>query len=163
MLSSKVKKRRQENWRYKGKIQMWRFKFDQHKAYRIFKCKGCGRRIRVPRGKGKAELEDLKLKIREQERLYQLPKTKILLAGHSYMIQDEYIGKPILRMLEKMDVVPIRADIIDRKMALEQSLKLSPTLKWEINREIVGSVYKNRERRWNYSSQCISVWTGFYG
>ena len=56
MLSSKVKKRRQENWRYKGKIRMWRFKFDQHKAYRIFKCKGCGRRIRVPRGKGKVEI-----------------------------------------------------------------------------------------------------------
>lgn len=56
MLSSKVKKRRQENWRYKGKIQMWRFKFDQHKVYRIFKCKGCRRRIRVPRGKGKVEI-----------------------------------------------------------------------------------------------------------
>lgn len=94
----------------------------------------------------KAELEDLKLKIKEQERLYQLPKTKILLAGHSYMLQDEYIGKPILRMLEKLDVVPIRADITERKTALEQSLKLSPTLKWEINREIAGSLYKNGER-----------------
>ena len=30
--------------------------FDQHKAYRIFKCKGCGRRIRVPKGKGKVEI-----------------------------------------------------------------------------------------------------------
>lgn len=94
----------------------------------------------------KAELEDLKLKIKEQERLYQLPQTKILLAGHSYMVQDEYIGKPVLRMLEKLDAVPIRADITERKMALEQSLKLSPTLKWEVNREIAGSVYKNRER-----------------
>lgn len=94
----------------------------------------------------KAELEDIKLKVKEQERLYQQPRLKILLVGHSYMIQDEYIGKTVLRMLEKMDVVPIRADITERKAALEQSLRLSPTLKWEINRELAGSVYKNRER-----------------
>ena len=94
----------------------------------------------------KAELEDLKLKIKNQEKLYQLPKTKILVAGHSYMIEDAYIGKPVLKMLRKLDAVPIRADIPERKAALEQSLKLSPTLKWEVNREIAGSVYKNRER-----------------
>lgn len=94
----------------------------------------------------KAELEDLKLKIKNQEKLYQLPKTKILVAGHSYMIEDAYIGKPVLKMLRKLDAVPIRADITERKAALEQSLKLSPTLKWEVNREIAGSVYKNRER-----------------
>lgn len=94
----------------------------------------------------KAELEDLKLKIKNQEKLYQLPKTKILVAGHSYMIEDAYIGKPVLKMLRKLDAVPIRADITERKTALEQSLKLSPTLKWEVNREIAGSVYKNRER-----------------
>lgn len=94
----------------------------------------------------KAELEDLKLKIKNQEKLYQLPKTKILVAGHSYMIEDAYIGKPVLKMLRKLDAVPIRADITERKTALEQSLKLSPTLKWEVNREIAGSVYKNRDR-----------------
>lgn len=94
----------------------------------------------------KAEAEDLKLKIKEQERLYQQPKTKILLAGHSYMIEDAYIGRPVLNMLEAMDAVPIRADLTERKAALEQSLKLSPTLKWEINREIAGGIYKNRER-----------------
>ena len=62
------------------------------------------------------------------------------------MIEDAYIGKPVLKMLRKLDAVPIRADITERKAALEQSLKLSPTLKWEVNREIAGSVYKNRER-----------------
>ena len=92
----------------------------------------------------KAELEDVKQKVKEQERLYQLPKTKILLAGHSYIIEDAYIGRPIQRMLERMDAVPIRADLTERKSALERSLKLSPTLKWEINREITGGIYKKR-------------------
>lgn len=94
----------------------------------------------------KAEMEALKRQIKEQEYLYQQQKTKILVAGHSYMIEDAYIGEPILKILERMDAVPIRADIIERKTALEQSLKLSPTLKWEINREIVGGIYKNRGR-----------------
>lgn len=94
----------------------------------------------------KAEMDDLRAKIKEQEKLYQLPKTKILLAGHSYMLQDEYIGKPVLRMIEKLGALSIRADLTDRKIALEQSLKLSPTLKWEVNREIAGSVYQNRGR-----------------
>lgn len=56
MLSRKVQDRRRENWKYKSRIQKWKFKFGQHKNYRIFKCKGCGRRIRVPRGKGKVEI-----------------------------------------------------------------------------------------------------------
>lgn len=94
----------------------------------------------------KAEQEDFKIRVKEQEKLYQSSKIKILLAGHSYMIQDEYIGKPVLKMIEKLGAVSIRADIAERKMSLEQSLKLSPTLKWEVNREIVGSIYKNRDR-----------------
>lgn len=55
-LSSNVRKRRQENWKYKNRIELWKFKLEQHKDYRIFRCKGCGRRIRVPRGKGKVEI-----------------------------------------------------------------------------------------------------------
>lgn len=92
----------------------------------------------------KAELEDFRRRVKEQERLYQSPKIKILLAGHSYMLEDAYIGKPIQKILEKMDTVPIRADLTERKSALEQGLKLSPTLKWEVNREIAGGIYKNR-------------------
>lgn len=94
----------------------------------------------------KAETEDWKNRIREQESLYKSSKTKILLAGHSYVIQDAYIGEPIFRMLDALNVVPIRADLTDRKAALEQSLKISPTLKWEMNREITASIYKNQRR-----------------
>lgn len=56
MFSGNVKKRRQENWKYKNKIDMYWFKVRMNKTYKIFKCKGCGRRIRVPRGKGKIEV-----------------------------------------------------------------------------------------------------------
>jgi predicted nucleotide-binding protein (sugar kinase/HSP70/actin superfamily) len=94
----------------------------------------------------KAEKEDLKEKIRQQEQMYKSPKLKILVCGHSYMLEDAYVGEPIFKMLRKMDTLPIRADLTERKSALDQSLKMSPTLKWEINREIVGGVYKNREK-----------------
>lgn len=56
VVSRNTRKRRQENWKYKNCMQMYRFKIEMHKTYRIFKCKGCGRRIRVPRGKGKVEI-----------------------------------------------------------------------------------------------------------
>lgn len=94
----------------------------------------------------KAETEDWKSRIKEQESLYKSSKTKILLAGHSYVIQDAYIGEPIFRMLDTLNAVPIRADLAERKAALEQGLKISPTLKWEMNREITGSIYKNQGR-----------------
>jgi predicted nucleotide-binding protein (sugar kinase/HSP70/actin superfamily) len=94
----------------------------------------------------KEEKEDLKEKVRQQELLYKSSQIKILVCGHSYMLEDAYVGKPIFKMLRKMDTLPIRADLTERKSALEQSLKMSPTLKWEINREIVGSVYKNQEK-----------------
>lgn len=56
MLSSDVGKRQQENWKYRRKLEMLSFRLGQHKTYCIFKCKGCGRKIRVPRGKGKVEV-----------------------------------------------------------------------------------------------------------
>ncbi len=56
MFSSNVTKRQQENQIYIDRKKMYKFRFEQHKSYRIFKCKGCGRKVRVPRGKGKVEI-----------------------------------------------------------------------------------------------------------
>lgn len=102
-----------------------------HKAYKIAK---------------KSEQEFWKRELKKQELLYKSPDIKILLAAHSYIIQDEYIGKPVLEMLDRLGVTVIRADLVERKDAIEQSRKLSPTLKWEVNREIAGGIYMNKDR-----------------
>ena len=40
----------------KEAFSFYKLKYDQRKEYNIFKCKSCGRKVRVPRGKGKIEV-----------------------------------------------------------------------------------------------------------
>ncbi|MCI5870168.1 MAG: acyl-CoA dehydratase activase-related protein [Dorea sp.] len=97
----------------------------------------------------KAKKEDdllWKFKLKSQERLYQSDGLKISLAGHSYLLEDAYFGRPISNYLTELGAIPIRADITDRNEALKHSLKISPTLKWELNREIVGSIQIHRDK-----------------
>ena len=56
VLSKNLYARREENRRFVTSMETMRIKFEQRKDYKIFKCKGCGRNIRVPRGKGKIEV-----------------------------------------------------------------------------------------------------------
>lgn len=48
--------RQQENRKFIDFITLIKMKFQQRKEYKIFKCKRCGRKIRVPKGKGKIEV-----------------------------------------------------------------------------------------------------------
>ena len=77
---------------------------------------------------------------------YQEEGIKILVAAHSYVSQDKYFGEPSFDYLESMGVTAIRADVTDRHKAINRSGKLSPTLKWEMSREIVGSIEMNRSK-----------------
>ena len=56
MLSKNLYVRREENRKFVTWLETTRIKMAQRKDYKIFKCKGCGRTIRVPRGKGKIEV-----------------------------------------------------------------------------------------------------------
>lgn len=56
VLSKDLYARREENRKFVTYIETARIKREQRKHYKIFKCKGCGRNIRVPRGKGKIEV-----------------------------------------------------------------------------------------------------------
>lgn len=94
----------------------------------------------------KAESDYLKMMQKKQELLLKTKETKILLAGHSYVLEDAYIGRTVTDFLEKLGVTVIRADLMDRGEALKQSDRLSPTLKWEMNRELVGSIAAAREK-----------------
>lgn len=55
-LSKDIQKRRIENQWFLKRLNLDKMKFDQRKEYKIFRCKKCGRNIRVPRKKGKIEV-----------------------------------------------------------------------------------------------------------
>lgn len=37
-------------------IELVKMNFEQRKTHRIFMCKACGKKVRVPKGKGKIEI-----------------------------------------------------------------------------------------------------------
>ena len=94
----------------------------------------------------KEESIDWKNHVKLQEQLYKSDNLKIMIAAHSYVLEDSYLGKPIIDYLTKLGTVPIRADIVDRKEALKQSQKVSSTLKWEMNCEIAGNLQMHRDK-----------------
>ena len=71
------------------------------------------------------ESEDWKKKVHEEEALYKSQSIKVLIVAHSYVLGDAYIGQPVIDYLKSMEVTPIRADVVDRKEALKQSVKVS--------------------------------------
>jgi predicted RNA-binding Zn-ribbon protein involved in translation (DUF1610 family) len=56
MISRNKEKRMLENQKYVNYIQAFKLNFEQRKTHRIFVCKRCGKKIRVPKGKGKIEI-----------------------------------------------------------------------------------------------------------
>ena len=64
MLSRDIQKRYQENEKYLAATAKIRQRFNreksmmnQRKTHHIYSCPGCGQKIRIPRGKGKIEIE----------------------------------------------------------------------------------------------------------
>lgn len=94
----------------------------------------------------KAENDYLKNQIKLQESLFKKDGLKILIVSHSYVEMDPYIGKPVTSYLKKMGAIPVYADLFDRKDCIKQSVKVSPTLKWEFSREAVGGIALNKNR-----------------
>lgn len=84
--------------------------------------------------------------IRKQEQALEKDGLKILLVGHQYNVYDRFIGDPIIQYLKELQVSPIIADLCDKKEAIEASHKISETLPWAFNKELVGAIelYKNK-------------------
>ena len=92
----------------------------------------------------RTELTQFKNRVQKQEQLYRREGLKILIAGHSYVVEDPYIGRTVTGYLKSAGVIPLRADLVDRDGALKRSLELSFTCKWEISREILGGIVQHR-------------------
>lgn len=67
-------------------------------------------------------------------------RTKILLAGHSYNLYDNLIGKEVKDFLERMDVDVLYSDLYDKKYVDVDSKKISRKSYFTHNKEIMGCV-----------------------
>jgi predicted nucleotide-binding protein (sugar kinase/HSP70/actin superfamily) len=88
----------------------------------------------------KAEKRDWQERVKAEETLYEREGVKILIAAHSYILEDPYLGAPILDILKALGTIPVRAYYTDREAALKKSDDISPTCKWEMSRELMGSI-----------------------
>lgn len=86
--------------------------------------------------------ESMQTHIREQEALLDSDRIKILVVAHSYNLYDEYIGKPILKNIERLDAIPICADAVDLKQAQEDSQHICRNVPWIMSRELLGAIHK---------------------
>lgn len=92
----------------------------------------------------KAELAQHRTRVQRQEQLFKREGMKVLIAAHSYVAEDPYMGKAVTDYLQRSGVIPLRADLVDRDAALKRSRDLSPTCKWEVSREILGGIAQHR-------------------
>lgn len=90
--------------------------------------------------------EEQKMKLREQNKKLKTDNIKLLVVSHPYNIYDSYVGKPVSDYLEELGCTIIYADIVDREKARRKAHKLSPTLQWTYNKELVGAIelYKDK-------------------
>lgn len=56
IFSGNKEKRYLENRKFTSHIQVLKLNFECRKTHKIFVCKRCGKKIRVPKGKGKIEM-----------------------------------------------------------------------------------------------------------
>lgn len=93
-----------------------------------------------------AEKADRTAAAEKQKGLLEQAGIKLLIVGHSYNVYDAFIGKPVLDYLKSMHVIPIIAEVLDKKLSIERSQELTYSLPWIYNRELVGAVQEYKEQ-----------------
>ncbi len=83
---------------------------------------------------------------RAQKERAKQPGMKVLVAGHSYVLSDPYMGKPILDCLEAAGAVALRADAADPEASRRACARFSPTCRWITSGEVVGGVLLWRDQ-----------------
>ncbi|MDX1358039.1 MAG: acyl-CoA dehydratase activase-related protein [Clostridia bacterium] len=85
------------------------------------------------------------VRLREQKKLLESSKIKILVISHMYNANDRFIGEPIFNIIEQLDAIPVKGNIIDEKAAIRKSEELSETLPWIYNKELLGAIAEYRK------------------
>lgn len=73
-------------------------------------------------------------------------KIKVLLVAHRYNILDNYIGKPVIKILKDMNIEPVLADYANKRECLSLYGKITKTIPWQFNKELVGAIEIYKER-----------------
>ena len=77
---------------------------------------------------------------KKQDKLLEEKGTKILLAGHPYVLHDAYMGSEISEILRKMGHKVLYTDYVNRENALKRSYHFSKVMPWIVNREMTGAM-----------------------
>lgn len=84
--------------------------------------------------------------IKQEHLIDSTDKLKILIVSHPYNTYDKLLGYPIIKYLKDLDVTPIYADLVEKKITVEKSKMISDTLYWTYNKELIGAIehYKSK-------------------
>ncbi len=86
------------------------------------------------------EKKDLKKEIIYNYNKLKSNKIKILVVAHPYNLYDDFIGKPIIKMLDMLNVCVIYCDKFESDLCRELALDLSSNLYWKYSRENIGAI-----------------------
>ena len=65
---------------------------------------------------------------------------KVLIISHAYNIHDEYLGSPLLKILNDNNIDVLYSNYFDSNKTNELALKISPNLYWKYSRDSIGSI-----------------------
>lgn len=109
-------------------------------------------KIGLELGKKRTEIKEAYQKAKEKEHVYydhliganyntlNHSKCKILVVAHNYVLYDEMIGIPIVKLLKKMGAVIVDANLFDREVVLRESKRMSEGLYWDTSRKLIGAI-----------------------
>lgn len=84
-------------------------------------------------------------KILKQTTILTNNKKKILIAGHPYLIYDEYLSKTILDTFKNNNIDLVFSDIYEEKTLEEDIKEIGIDTYFTFNREIIGAINKYKE------------------
>ena len=89
----------------------------------------------------KLEKRKKKRYVREVEKLNHSKKIKLLVISHPYNFEDSYIGDPIKKLLNGLNVEYIDGELFAGKESSIGGTLLSPNLYWKYNKELIGTIH----------------------
>jgi len=85
-------------------------------------------------------------KERRQAKKMEKPGMKVMLAGHPYVLHDQYMGSELARMIKSMGAEVLYSDYVSQEETKKYSYHFSKVMPWIINREMTGSVMMMKEK-----------------
>ena len=79
-------------------------------------------------------------------RLLESDTIKVLVIGHSYNVDDEYIGIPIIETLRELKCTPILATDVILDKTRTRYTDICKDVPWMVNRELLGALSRFKDK-----------------